>query len=267
MPTKTVSFKNNAINANATAAASTVEEVEVDENPSAGLARIPGNQIVTAGAADDVDPSDITLPKLKLLQGTSDKKLLQQHGFGALLLKDAITLARPALDGKSAVTGKMVFVKLLSKTYAEKPKKFGDPAGYATSLVEVEQLNGTTDWRESRENPRASSTKSWFQTVANCLVLVAQPEGVPDDHFPFEAGGVRYAPAIYSVKSFAYDAFFKTIATAKATGELRKDGYSSKFVEFLPEIQSGKGNAEFAVPSIKFGDVTPDDVRALAAQF
>lgn len=267
MPTKTVSFKNNAINANATAAAFTVGEAEVDEEPLAGLARIPANEIFAAGAADDVDPSDITLPKIKLLQGTSDKKLLQQHGFGALVLKDAITLARPAIEGKSAVTATMVFCRLLSKSYAEKPKKYGDPSGYASSLVEVEQLNGTTDWRESRENPRASSTKAWFQQVANCLVLVAQPDGVPDDHFPFEAGGKRYTPAIYSVKSFAYEAFFKTIATAKATGELRKYGYASKYIEFVPEIKAGKGNAEFVVPGIKFGDSTPDDVRALAAQF
>lgn len=267
MPTKTVSFKNNAINAAAPAAASSTEDVEVDENPSAGLARVPGNQIIASGAADDVDPSDITLPKIKLLQGTSDKKLLQQHGFGALVLKDAITLARPALEGKNAVTGTVVFCRLLSKSYAEKPKKFGDPSGYASSLAEVEQLNGTTDWRESRENPRADSNKAWFQVVANCLVLVQQPEGVPDDHFPFEAGGNRYAPAIYSVKSFAYDAFFKQIATAKATGELRKDGYASKYIEFLPEIKAGKGNAEFVVPSIKFGESTPEDVRKLAAQF
>jgi hypothetical protein len=271
MATKTLSFKNNAANTAAAPAATNNEPEDVpsfaEENPNSGLTTIPGSQLATTGAADDVEPSDITLPKLKLLQGTSDKKLLQQHGFGALLLKDAVTLARPALDGKPAITGKMVFCRLLSKTYAEKPKKFGDTAGYATSLVEVEQLNGTTDWRESRENPRANSNKPWFQTVANCLLLVEQPEGVADDHFPFDADGKRYAPAIYSVKSFAYDAFFKTIATAKMTGELRKDGYASKIIEFTSEIKAGKGNAEFAVPSIKFGAPTSAELRTLASQF
>jgi hypothetical protein len=266
MPTKTVSFKNNAL-AQDEQPVSNVPAQVVDDEDGRGLATVPGSQLAAVGAPDDVDAKDITLPKLRLLQGTSDKKALQTHGFGALILKDQITVARPALEGKPEMVGNLVFCRLLSKTYAEKPKKFGDPAGYATSLIEVEQLGGTTDWRESRENPRANSTKPWFQVVANCLVLVEKPENATDDHFPFEAAGKFYAPAIYAVKSFAYDNFFKVIATAKATGELRKEGYPSRFILFTPEIQSGKGNAEFAVPSVKFGAPTSAEVRALAAQF
>ena len=72
---------------------------------------------------------------------------------------------------------------------------------------------------------------------------------------------------MYSVKSFAYDEFFKKVATAKATGELRREGFPSRFINFGVEIRAGKGNAEFAVPSVTFDGPTPDEVRTLALQF
>lgn len=216
----------------------------------------------------DIDPSDIKLPRLKLLQGTSDKKLLQQFGFGSILLKDLIAVAKARTESEPAKPATIVFVKLLSKTYTERAKKFGDPTAFARSLAEVEEQGGTVDWRESRDNPRANSSKPWYQVNANCLLLVQKPDAEEDDaHFPFEADGKLYCPALYSVKSFAYEEFFQTIATAKVTGELRKDGWSSRFIQVVPEIRAGKGNAEFAVPTVRFGAPTPEAVRQLAAQY
>lgn len=230
----------------------------------------------TDGADEDgVETSDIKLPKLKLLQGTSDKKLLQKFGFGALLFKDLVLVARAGIPGdtpetsQKALMGRLVFVKLISKTYTEKVAKFGDPSGFARSLADVDEQGGTTDWRSSKENKKSGSTKPWYQATANCLVLVEKPDhitGDDEDHFPFEADGKLYAPAMYSVKSFAYDYFFSEIATAKATGELRRGGFSSRFINILPAIQPGKGNAEFAVPSITFGEHTSDAVKAIAAE-
>jgi hypothetical protein len=244
--------------------------VSVTESPESQSLTIPAASApaVYQGTADDhdgVDASDIKLPKLKLLQGTSDKKLLAAHGFGTLLLKDLIPIAKTRTETSPAIPGTLVFVRLISKTYTEKVAKFGDPSLYARSLAEVEEMGGTSDWRLSKENRRGSSTKPWFQVNANCLVLVQKPEGADDDHFPFEADGKYYAPALYSVKSFAYERFFMAVATAKAAGELRKDGYSSRFIRFISEIEPGKGNAEFAVPSISFGEATPESVRRIAA--
>lgn len=243
-------------------------------NTNTSIAPAAPQQLAHYEGADEggVDAGDIRLPKLKLLQGTSDKKLLAKYGFGALLFKDSVLVARAAQTGatpeesKPAITANIVFVKLISKTYTEKVAKFGDPSGFARSLAEVEELGGTTDWRASKENPRSGSKKAWFQTSANCLVLVEKPAEADDDHFPFEADGKFYAPALFSVKSFAYDAFFIEIATAKATGELRKGGYSSRFVLLTPTIQAGKGNAEFAVPTVAFGGHTSDAVKAIAAE-
>jgi hypothetical protein len=285
--TKVVSFKD----VGAPAAPTTTPQAEnpapapapapaADNKPhdaNAQLAPAPSAQLARTDGADEdgVEVSDIKLPKLKLLQGTSDKKLLQKFGFGALLFKDQILVARAGIPGETPetsqkpVTGRLVFVKLLGKTYVEKVAKFGDPSGFARSLAEVDELGGTTDWRQSKENKKSGSTKPWFQVTANCLVLVEKPETVTGDdvdHFPFEADGKFYAPAMYSVKSFAYDAFFSEIATAKATGELRRGGFSSRFINLLPSIQAGKGNAEFAVPSISFGEHTSDALKAIAAE-
>lgn len=215
----------------------------------------------------NIDPSDIKLPRLKLLQGTSDKKLLQQFGFGSILLKDVVAIAKARTENEPAKPATIVFVKLLSKTYTERALKFGDPTAFARSLAEVEEQGGTIDWRESRDNKKSGSSKPWYQVNANCLVLVQKPEDADDAHFPFEADGKLYCPAIYSVKSFAYETFFQEIATSKATGELRKGGWASRFIRVIPEIRSGKGNAEFAVPTVKFGDETGEAVRQLAAQY
>lgn len=216
---------------------------------------------------EGLDVSDVRLPRLKLLQGTSDKQLLAQHGFGSLLLKDDVAVAKAAQNNSPAQSAKMVFVRLISKTYTERVARYGDPSKFARSLQEVDEMGGTPDWRLSKENPRSGSSKPWFQVNANCLVLVEKPDNAPDDHFPFEANGKLYCPALYTVKSFAYDRFFTVVATAKLTGELRKDGASSRFIHYTPEIEAGKGNAEFAVPSIKFGEVTSPELRALASQF
>lgn len=281
---KTVSFAKIA-----PADASAPSPAPAEENktaPAASPAPAPANtntqiapaqtqQLANYEGADEggVDAGDIRLPKLKLLQGTSDKKLVTKFGFGALLFKDTVLVARAAqpgetpADAKPAISATLVFVKLISKTYTEKVAKFGDPSGFARSLAEVEEQGGTTDWRQSKENPRSGgSKKPWYQVNANCLVLVEKPAEADDDHFPFEADGKFYAPALYSVKSFAYDNFFIEIATAKATGELRKGGYSSRFISLTPTIQAGKGNAEFAVPTVAFGAPTSEAVRAIAAE-
>lgn len=253
----------------------------VPQVQSTAVVPAASTSLAAPAAGDDegaFDSGDIKLPKLKLLQGTSDKKLLQKFGFGALLFKDQLLIARAFIAGDTPETtqqpmsGRLVFVKLLGKTYVEKPAKFGDPTMFARSLAEVEEQGGTTDWRLSKENKKTgkpASDKPWYQVVANCLVLVEKPDHVTGDdadHFPFEADGKFYAPAMFSVKSFAYDEFFATVATARATGELRRGGYPSRFILLQPEIRPGKGNAEFAVPAIKFGEQTSDAVRAIAAE-
>jgi len=235
----------------------------VNVNNSAALAVGSGDAFDNEG----LDASDIRLPRLKLLQGTSDKQLLATHCFGSLLLKDDLAIAKAAQNGVAAQVGRLVFVRLISKTYTERVARYGDPSKFARSLAEVDEMGGTPDWRLSKENVRSGSSKPWFQVNANCLVLVEKPETAPDDHFPFAANGKLYCPALYSVKSFAYDRFFTVVATAKLTGELRKEGYSSRVLLYTPQIEAGKGNAEFAVPSIKFGEVTSPEVRELAAQF
>jgi hypothetical protein len=254
---------------NATPAAPVQPVVAPTENLPATTASTAVTTVGSSDAfnADGIDQSDIRLPRLKLLQGTSDKALLAKFGFGSLLLKDDVLLAKAAQDNFTAISCRMVFVRLISKSFTERVARYGDPSMYARSLQEVDEMGGTTDWRLSKENRKSGSNKPWFQVNANCLVLIEKPEGAPDDHFPFEANGKLYCPALYTVKSFAYDRFFSVIATAKLTGELRKDGFTSRFVEYTPQIETGVGNAEFAVPSIKFGEVTSPELRALAAQF
>jgi len=264
----------------APAAAAPTAQPQTNAAPaqSTALAPAPSAALSTHVAGEDeggTDVRDIRLPKLKLLQGTSDKALLQKFGFGALIFKDSLLIARAFIAGadeastQKALQGRLVFVKLISKTYTEKVAKFGDPSGFARSLAEVEEQGGTTDWRLSKENKKSGSTRPWYQVNANCLVLVEKPEHVTGDdvdHFPFEADGKFYAPALYTVKSFAYDAFFVEVSTAKATGELRRGGFSSRFINVKPTIEQGKGNSEFAVPSITFGEHTSDAVRAIAAE-
>jgi hypothetical protein len=136
MPTKIVSFKNAAPAAEAPASNVNAPAVEDDEALS------PATQSTSLAPASDygVDAQDITLPRLRLLQGTSDKAQLAKFGFGSLLLKDSVVVARPLVPttpgapaSPTARVGRVVFCRLASKGYAEKGSKKAMEIGAAVA--------------------------------------------------------------------------------------------------------------------------------------
>src|SRR5574343_642795 len=88
-----------------------------------------------------VDPNDIRLPRLNIVQKSSQSSWLK-HGVGSLLLKGEIKIPLPA---------RIVVMGARPKIYIEKtpwsPNGSGPKARVARSLDEVASMGGTDQWR------------------------------------------------------------------------------------------------------------------------
>lgn len=212
-----------------------------------------------------VDASDVRLPRLNLVQKSSGAELLT-FGFGAFVLKAAVKLtSAPAAGIAAAAPVRIVVAGIRPKVWIEKTK-YGsaEKSRVARSLDELFQMGGVEKWSFSKENDKSGSTKPWFMPSVTALVLVQQPEDVPEDNFPFEADGKLYAAALLSVKSTTYESFFGAITSEKVTGVLRKGGYSSRFIDVRTFIQPNK-SGESANFKLSFAEETPQAVKDLAA--
>lgn len=236
--------------------------------PSQGTPETPQNLPATqaaghvgfyTGTEDDqeVDPRDIRLPRLNLVQDMSGAELKAAGSVGDFVFKQVLKLPQPV---------RLVVAGFKSKKYVEKTK-FGTDPRYANSLQEVYALNGTDEWRNSKENDRKgqgpASNKPWFMPMITGLVLIEKPVDYSDEHFAFVSeDGKAFAAALFTVKSTSYGGFFIPIQSELKTGLLR-GGYNTRYIE----MTSKKGEKHPAFePIIKIGEVTSEAVRKLALQ-
>lgn len=199
------------------------------------------------------DPADQRLPRLNIVQKSSQEEWLKLGPVGSLLLKGQVSLPLPA---------KFVVAGARPKIWIEKTK-FGSStkARIARSIDDVVKLGGTDRWAFSKENDKITSTKPWFMPSVTLLFLIEKPDALPEDHFAYEADGKLYAAALLSVKSTSFEAVWVAINTERH-GVL-SEGFNSRYVLFNTYIKEFGGN-KVGIPKISFGEKTTDGVRALA---
>ncbi len=227
---------------------------------SAALAPRPANEVSvtrssTFGGEDDADAGDIRYPRLNLSQKSSAVQLIK-IGIGQFILNKELGL------GESL---RAIVVGFGPKRYIEKTKYVAGAnsnAKFANSLQEVDALNGTTSWRESKENSTSGSDRAWYQPSITALLLIEKPAGVADDRFTFEADGKAYAAALFSVKSTAYDSFYVKLNSEQKTGLLR-EGFPTRFISLSSVLVPFKGGEAFQ-PQVKVLEKVSDETLKLA---
>jgi hypothetical protein len=210
----------------------------------------------TFGGEDEVDAADIKYPRLNLLQAMSDSALKAIAPEGNFVL---------AKDFDLGTKLRAVVVGFGPLRYIEKTKYVkgvNSNARIVNSLQEVDEANGTTEWRESKLNEKIKSDKTWFQKARTALLLIEKPEGADDSRFPFIADGKAYAVALFSVKSTSYDSFYVKLNSENKTGALR-GGFYSGVVEITAPAKTFTGGTAYN-PQPKVVEKASDELVKLA---
>lgn len=221
------------------------------------VAKPPQSSYTFGGEDEGEDAGDIRYPRLNVAQPTSAEELVAL-GRGHFILNKELSLTN---------TIRAVVVGFGPKCYIEKTKyKRGasSNARIARSLQQVEEFNGTTLWRESKENPKANSDKPWFQPSVTALLLIEQPEGVPEDRFTFFAEGCDkgFTAALYSVKSTSYDSVYVRLNSEQKTGLLRA-GFPTRYIEIKTHLKTFEGGEAYE-PRVRVLEKVSPEVEAMA---
>lgn len=161
------------------------------------LAPLPQPTGVPAGIEGELERSDIKLPRINLVQKTSE---LFNHGFrhGDIVYNREIALAKPC----------PVVVVRLKKQYQQELPYGGDAIPHVCdTLQEVREAGGSIEW----------GAENRYSELAHMQLLVQAPDNIPDelaDLFPYEIDGKSWAPAMFTVAKSAYKSAAKPVITA-----------------------------------------------------
>lgn len=207
------------------------------------------------------DPNDVRLPRLNIVQKSSQSGWLK-FGVFSLLLKGEVPVAAVDKPFRMVVAGARPKIWIEKTKYM--PNGGGEKAKVARSIDDVVKQGGTDQWKFSKENPAANSTKPWFMPSVTLAVLVEKPADMKPEHeahFAYVVGDKAYAPALLSVKSTNYDAVWIFISSERR-GVLSK-GFNSRFIEGQINAKPFKGG-ESGVFKLSFGAETSPELRDLA---
>lgn len=150
-----------------------------------------------AGIEGEVDNRDIQLPRLNLLQKTSE---LVDAGFSP----NSFALNKEIPLGKSL---EVVVVKLSKKYQQDTVYGSEVQAHVCDTLAEVREAGGSIEW----------GAENHYSEMANMQLLVKAPAGISEDQldaFPYEVDGSHWAPCMLTVAKTAYKAAAKPVITA-----------------------------------------------------
>ncbi len=210
---------------------------------------------------EPTDPSDVRLPRLNIVQKSSQSNWLDKGVF-SLLLKGEVLIAKKDKPFRFVVIGARPKIWIEKTKY--QPNGGGDKAKIARSIDEVVQLGGTDQWKFSKENPKGNSTKPWFMPSVTLAVLVEKPaDCLPEQeaHFAYVVGDKAYAAALLSVKSTNYEAVWVTISSERR-GILSK-GFNSRFIDAQINEKTFSGGSS-GVFKLTFGAETSPELREIA---
>jgi len=152
---------------------------------------------VASGIEGEVSQRDIQLPRLNLLQKTSE---LVDAGFSP----NSFALNKEIPLGKSI---EVVVVKLFKKYQQDTVYGSEVTAHVCDTLAEVREAGGSIEW----------GAENHYSEMANIELLVKAPADISEDHldaFPYEVDGSHWAPCMMTVAKTAYKASAKPIITA-----------------------------------------------------
>ncbi len=204
--------------------------------------------------ADDVDGSDIVLPRINIVQKVGD--LSQAFEAGTLVLGQKLQLTNPC---------RILIIGRRSKQYVERVPG-GQPGRILNDIADVAAAGGTLDYNEAQEREIPL-----FQTMITWMVLVQAPGDVTEEEalmFPFEfTDGTRYALALWSTKGTAYTHAAKHLLTARNNGLFKgrfvpalKASYVNQFFLLGAEMKRYERNYA-AIPTLELDVETSDEFK------
>jgi len=220
----------------------------------------------------DTGTDDIILPRINFVQGIGDLSQVFNPG-DVVLAKETVILKAPAKPKALSETAlNIVVVGFRKDRFAEKTKG-GAQGDICDSEAEVFAKGATTDWNEWKAS---GETKKYYQTLAECLILIEQPAGVDDPAFSYIADGKKFAVAVWSQKATSFTHGTKVLRTARRIGWLRdetdsagnvtvKRGYPSGAWELRAELKIF-GESRAWVPQLKRVGYTSAAVQELASK-
>lgn len=233
---------------------------------------------------DDIDFSQIKLPKLKIVQNVG--VLAASFTPGAVVIVAPGDIIVPLNDGppKTAKAAPQVPANLvilaMRKTdrWVEKTAYSDGPDNQQGRIFNTEQeaiqAGGTTSYDINKTDP----SKPLFRPMATILALVQQPEKQADDPkgppfvdefglFSIDAGGKRWCLVTYDMLGTAHTNGAKALRTARLMGAARK-GWSTVYFGLSTTLKTFGSNSAFAPqfrPGAVLDEVTRADVAAVLA--
>lgn len=195
----------------------------------------------TMGAVvGEIDNSDITIPRLNIVQGVGN--LAELFTPGQIVLNQETVLSNGTTPVEITVfSARKQFVENLGFEEEARPKVFD-------TLDEVHAAGGTINW--------IGDTRPTYVPVLHANILIKAPDGV-QGAFPLAYNGEEYALAVWSLRGVAYGKAGKNILTAAKFGlrdglfngkwtlttKREKFGRNSVFVPVLRNV--GRHDADF----------------------
>ena len=238
----------------------TTPVVETDVEAAAGDDIVLGTTTNTSivpetqdNIVGDFDTSDIRFPFLSIVQGVGP--LSENFKKGQLILNGETELADPEQPIELTVCK-------IAKHFEENlPYGGEDIPRLANTKEEVLRLNGTTEW--TRDEGGASVAPSW-KAIAEAMICLKQPEGAPDEAFPYPFEDSNYSFAVWKIKGVAYRRAAVEIFSA-ATLYYRKGLRTGSFL--MNSEKAVFGNNTVYVPRVVKGTKNSDEFVSWLGEF
>jgi hypothetical protein len=196
-----------------------------------------------SGIEGEVERGDIQLPRLNLVQKTSE---LVNQGF----MPNSFVLNKEIPLGK---TVELVVVHLKKQFQQDLPYGSDVQPHTCDTLTEVRDAGGSTEWGADNK----------YSEIAHMQLLVKAPADLPEDaldFFPYEVDGSHWAPCMFTSAKTAYKTSAKPVITA-AFSTLR-GGLHQGLWSAVAEVKSNVMGS-WAVPKFKLTGRTKPEMAEL----
>ena len=221
--------------------------VKAEEAPRHEITRPAG----VGGIEGDIDPDDIRLPRINIVQSTS--QIADEFQSGAIVLDKEVELGNDECP--------INLVVLYGKKLYQQKLPFGEseesPLVFA-SRAEVREFGGTTEY--SKE---AIADKRYFEDLAHFILALEFDADIAEKlgRCEFDYNGNHYLRAAFTVNGSGYNSFAKPVITAAATGSV----YSRRWSLRTEKRSNAKGRWFVPVPRLKERITDPAELEFFAS--
>lgn len=221
------------------------DEATVADTGSTGTAlATPGQYRQLGGIEADTTAADVKLPRVNVLQKSSELADVEGWNAGDIAFAKAVKLV------PVGQTGRVTFLHLKKQYQEVVPYGSDQQPKVFDTREQVFEAGGSIEFNASNE----------YRPIAHLTLLVEAPEGADDEqdsYFPLSFDGKSYSLAVWTVGSSAYNKVAKTLITAAGyfcregihtmawslSVEKAKSGTNTYFVPKI--VQAGKHSPEF----------------------